>query len=324
MILPFDLRCSLAVVACWLSCTLTPAQAASPSPQPLTATQAAASLSEPPIDLGQTSFLDGEGGPGPLIEFIGNAYSAAYVTDPAGHIVSGTNKQWNAGVITHLAYVTDIPVLDGHLGGELLFPAAVVHLDVPGAPVTTQGGVGDLTFGPLVQWSDLRLLGRPFSMRLGLQITAPTGGYSPHRLIDTGQNAWQISPYYAFTWRATDRWEISARPIYDRSWDNDNPPSATHAGSAQAGDQFAMNLSESYAVTPDLRIGVASYMLRQISDKRLNDTNVVGSRQQVFGAGPGLLWSNGRVAILANAYREFAAENRPEGFDAVIRLLAPF
>ena len=57
------------------------AKAASPIPQPV-------------VDLGQTSFLDGEAGPGGLLEFIGNGYAAGYATDSHGHVVPApTNSQ---------------------------------------------------------------------------------------------------------------------------------------------------------------------------------------------------------------------------------------
>jgi hypothetical protein len=209
------------------------------------------------------------------------------------------------------------------LGLEFLFPFAAVRLDVLGLPKTTQGGVGDVTVAPFIQWSGLTLAGRPFSMRFGLQGVAPMGSYSPERLINIGQNVWQISPYDAFTWHATARWEISGRLIYDWASRNASPPATLDATSAQPGDQVALNLSTSYALTPNWRIGVAGYGLRQLDATRVDDAAVAGSEQQALGLGPAALWTNGRVVMIGNVYREFATENRPEGFNAVIRLLLP-
>ena len=216
------------------------------------------------------------------------------------------------------------PVLGGHLGIEFLVPLSAIHLDVPGAPATTQGGVGDITISPFVQWSDRRLLGRPLSLRLALQVVAPTGAYSQGRQISTGQNAWQVSPYLAFTWRATDRWEVSGRAIYDWSGSNDRPVAALQAGSSQASDQFAMDLSTSYAVSDSWRLGIAGYALQTLGDARVGGRGVAGSGQRAFALGPGFRWSHGSTSVIGTAYREFATENRPEGFNAVLRLLQPF
>jgi hypothetical protein len=235
--------------------------------------------------------------------------------------VPGLDEQSTASFTLHPAYVTNIPVLGGHLGLEFLFPFAAVRLDVPGLPKTTQGGVGDVTVAPFIQWSGLKLAGREFSMRFGLQGVAPVGTYSPERLINIGQNVWQISPYYAFTWHATERWEVSGRLIYDWSGRNLSPPATLHATSAQPGDQVALNLSTSYALTPHWRMGIAGYGLRQLDETRVNDAAVADSEQQAFAVGPAALWTNGHVTIIGNVYREFATENRPEGFNAVLRLL---
>ena len=286
--------------------------------------QSQPSVTLPPLDLGQTSFLDGEAGPGGLLEIIGNGTVAGYFTNRSGRSVDGRHKQWVSTVVVHPAYVSGVPVLGGHLGIEFLFPFSAVHLDVPGAPATTQGGVGDITISPFVQWSDGRLLGRPLAVRLALQVVAPTGTYSPGRQISTGQNAWQVSPYLAFTWRAADRWEVSGRAIYDWSGRNDRPASMLGAASSQAADQFAMNLSASYAVSDTWRLGVAGYALQTLGEARVDGRGIAGSGQRALALGPGFRWSHGSTSIIGTAYREFATENRPEGFNAVLRLLQPF
>jgi hypothetical protein len=309
------MKCQRAVVLTILTGVLTAS---------VQAAGAASLLPQPTVDLGETSFLDGEAGPGGLLEVIGNGYTANYATDSRGNAVPGTNSQASTSLTLHVAYLSNIPALDGHLGVEFLLPFAAVHLNVPGVPETTQGGVGDVTIAPFIQWSDLLLAGEAFSMRFGLQGVVPTGSYSPERLINMGQNVWQFSPYYAFTWHATTDWEISGRLIYDWSSRNLNPPAILQATSAQPGDQIALNLSASYAVSPHWRIGLASYGLRQLNPTRVNDVAVPGSEQQVFALGPAVLWSNNQLTVLGNVYREFATENRPEGFNAVFRVLKPF
>jgi hypothetical protein len=74
-----------------------------------------------------------------------------------------------------------------------------------------------------------------------------------------------------------------------------------------------MNASVSREVADGLRIGVASYFLRQITDDRIDGAPIANSREQVFGIGPGVRWKQGPSALTANAYFETAARDRPEG-----------
>src|SRR3984957_10242669 len=93
---------------------------------------AASPVPQPPLDLGQTSFLDGEAGPGGLLEVIGNGYVASPFNEAYGRGAPGPNQQWIDSVILHLAYVPDPPLAGGMLGAEALFPVSVLHLEVPG------------------------------------------------------------------------------------------------------------------------------------------------------------------------------------------------
>lgn len=280
-------------------------------------------VAQSPLDLGQTSFLDGEGRPGFLLETIGQGTVAGYAANAAGRAVPGTNTRWSANVTLHPAYTSPLPLLGGNPGIELLFPFTATHLDVPNQPAATQGGIGDVTISPFIQWSGGTLLGRPFASRLALQGVTPAGSYRASRLVNGGANVCQVSPYYALTWRPLDRWEVSVRLIYGWSSRNTAPTPAFGVGSVQPGGQFAANYAASYAVMPGLRLGLSGYVLRQVSDTRLGGRAVAG-QQQVFGLGPGLLWNIGPVRVIANLYREFGARNRPEGFNAIARLLIVF
>jgi hypothetical protein len=112
------LRLACAAIAMFSVMTLAFAQAASPAPQPT-------------VDLGETSLLDGEAGPGALFEVIGNCYVASQFTDASGRRVAGTDKQSIGTVIFHLAYVSNLPVAGGVLGAEALVPFSALHLNVP-------------------------------------------------------------------------------------------------------------------------------------------------------------------------------------------------
>ena len=287
--------------------------------------RAASPVPQPPVDLGETSFFDGEAGPGGLFETIGNGYVAPYFTNASGQRVTGANRQWIGSVTFHPAYVSDLPFAGGTLGAEALIPVTALHLEVSGTRPATAGGVGDVTLAPFIQWLKMPLWQQQLlSMRLAIHVSAPTGHYSANDLINPGSGVWQVSPYFAFTWRLSDRWEISGRSIYDWSSRSGAPPVSLGASSSQAGDQFAQNLSASVAITKQWRIGAGGYGLWQLSDTRVNDRAVAGSREQSIGIGPGLLWSDGHATIIANLYEEVAVHNRPQGTSAALRLLLPF
>jgi len=313
-------RNGLRTIVLWLVC----AAAAMIGVAATSSAWAASPVPQPPVDLGETSFLDGEAGPGGLFEVIGNGYVASQFTNASGRPVAGTNQQWIGSVILHLAYVSNVPFASGVLGAETLIPVSTLHLDVPGVPQATEGGLGDVTVAPFIQWIRLPVRQRPLSVRLAIQAAAPTGRYSPNDPINPGSDASQVSPYLAFTWRVSDRWEISGRSIYDWSGQSGRPPAPLGASNTQAGAQFAQNLSVSAAITDAWRIGVASYGLWQRDDTRVDGQAVPGSRQQVIGVGPGLLWSDGHATVIANVYEEIESRNRPRGTSAVLRLLYPF
>jgi hypothetical protein len=259
-----------------------------------------------------------------LFEAIGSGYVASQFTGASGQRVPGTNRQWIGTVIVHLAYVSNVALAGGWLGAEALIPFSALHLEVPGTSHATEGGLGDVTFAPFIEWSKLPVWQRLLSIRLAIQATAPTGQYSSTDPINAGSDAWQVSPYLAFTWRVSDRWEISGRSIYDWSGRSGRPPVSLDAANTQAGDQFAQNLSVSAGITDHWRLGVASYGLWQLGDTRVDGHAVPKSRQQAIAVGPGLLWSDGHATVIANVYEEVETQNRPRGTSAVLRLLCPF
>ncbi|MGV8540237.1 transporter, partial [Pseudomonas aeruginosa] len=48
------------------------------------------------------------------------------------------------------------------------------------------------------------------------------------------------------------------------------------------------------------------------------------SREQVFGIGPGVMYSQGRQTLFANLYAESGARNRSEGNQLTLRYLLAF
>jgi hypothetical protein len=96
---------------------------------------------------------------------------------------------------------------------------------------------------------------------------------------------------------------------------NNAPGPACEATSIQPGQAVHFNGAASFAVVPAFRVGVAGYVLRQITDSQANGRAVAGSQEQVAALGPGFLVIIGALQLGTNAYGEFAVENRPRQAD---------
>lgn len=280
----------------------------------------------PPMNLGGTSFLDGIAAPGFLFELSSSYYRATTIKDAAENSTPGSPRIEVGAIVPHVVYISPrFKLLGGNLGAEVLLPLVYSNLK-PGPGLEDHDlSTGDIQFSPfLIQWSGQALFGMPFYQRLDLLFSAPTGQYSRHALANAGSNVWTVSPYYAFTILPTDKLEISARLNYQWSSKNTSPAASFNAESVQSGDAFALNLASSYAVIGHWRIGIAGYVLQQISEDRIDGRRQTNSRERVFGAGPGVMYQGKSSQILLNAYKEWGARNRPEGGKIVLRYLVPF
>ena len=278
----------------------------------------------PPLDLGQTNILDGEGAPGRLLEIITFGSGAGRLADASGHAVPGSNDQQVISAVLHPILVSEASILGAHPGVEILVPVSYVHNGIAAAGAGYDTGLGDVTVEPFLEWSSAHQRAGTLSVRLALGVVAPTGDYGSAAAVNTGQGAWQVSPYLATTWRASRRWELSARAIYDWSGSSAGRSMAGARTRLQAGDQFALNASASFAITPAWRLGPGGYLLHQVGPASVDGASMPDSLQRVFALGPVSRWQVGKTTILAAAYREFEARNRPQGVSLNVRLQHPF
>ena len=284
--------------------------------------QAGAPPPPPPIDLGQTNILDAEGKPGGLLEIIAFGSFADQLTDGTGDDAPGRNHQRIASLVMHPIFVGKYSIFGAHPGFELLVPVTRVENDFAMGG-GQRAGLGDVTISPFLQWSAAPKAGA-VSVRLALQAVAPTGSYSSRRAVNTGQGAWQVSPYLAVTWRASDRWEVSARAIYDRTGSSTSSSPTGEPISVRPGDVFALNVSTSYAITDSVRLGPGGYVLQQVRESRSAGEPIAGSRARIFALGPVSRLQIGQATLLLAAFGEFAARNRPQGASVNLRFQHPF
>jgi hypothetical protein len=274
-------------------------------------------VAEPAVNLGDTSFLDGIGGPGVVIEEIGDGAREGKVVDGSGSPISGAGAVNSISELTHIAWLTHKTILGGWYGAEVVASAAHVNAGSTGQ----SGGWGALTVSPFIlQWSERKIGNVPIDQRVVFDFDLPVGAYTRSSAVNIGANAFTVHPYYAITAFPIKRIEASWRVHYLWNSTNDSPPLATGARSTQAGQAVHFNATAAYNFGKHLWIGPNAYYLRQITDGRVNDLPLRNSPEQVGAIGPGMVWNSGKWFFYANAYHEFGVKNRPEGNKLVLRV----
>jgi len=282
-------------------------------------------VSLPPVNLGDTNFVDGPANPGWFFEQVIDLYHAGQIDDANGEKVPGRNKLSTVTFITHLAYFTRYKLFGGYIGAEVLLPVAGADLDTASQPQARARGVGDMNINPfMLQWNDQNLFGKPFFGRFDFQVVVPTGQYDSSRPLNIGNNVVSLNPYYACTIFPTNKLEISARAHYLWNSENDSPYGGLHASSIQPGQAVHMNLAMSYEILNGLRLGINGYALQQLTDDKLNENSLPDSKERIFGIGPGLVYNGDKWWIYLNGYFETGAENRPQGMKVVLRYSRAF
>ena len=283
------------------------------------------------LNLGFTSFMDGGPPAGPgwyFTEYI-QLYNGDHLRDfpPAPH---GDVDAWVS--LNQLIYQSDQQLfLGGKWGLDVIVPLVCIDAD-PAAP-DNAAGVGDLLVGPFLQWDPIMGANGPVLMhRVELQLILPTGKYDNEKALNPGSNHFSFNPYWAGTWFVTPKLTATCRVHY--LWNaNNNDPFSPGPGlvvdNRRPGEAFHANFAASYEVMPkQLRVGANGYYLRQISDSKWSGPGLTtnpSEREQVFGIGPGAMWSFSKdMHLFFNMYFESHVKNRPEGERFNLRLVYHF
>ena len=241
--------------------------------------------------------------------------------DKDGNTIPGGAKVDALSQLHQFYWLTDLTVLGGKLGIDLLLP--VVAVTAQGTfynafPVTANtAGIGDFLFGPALQWDKGTLLGRPVFQRLESDVTTPTGKYDKTLAANPSAHLWTVDSYYSFVWFFADKWETSLRLWY--AFHTENPDTKI-----MPGQRSHVNYAVSRQVSPALRLGAAGYVYRQVTDDKLAGVRQADSRERVFAIGPGVVYqSQGLTAMLSHPI-EFWAQNRFVGSRTTLMLIHKF
>ncbi|APW39601.1 phenol degradation protein meta [Rhodoferax koreense] len=284
------------------------------------------SISQPGgLNLGVTSFYDGfSGPPGWAWQTTVRHSSANKIVDANGHAnpVFADPKINSTVVVNQLSHAMPTSIQGWRPGFMAILPVVSLDSSFGPGPSLKDGGTGlaDMTLEASLQSEPVvNAGGAPvFVQRLTAAAILPTGRYKQNLDINQGSGYASFNPYWAATFFPAPRWEMSWRLHYLYNFKNDKPASSAPrpfngqpVTTTQAGDAAWVNFAASYAVTPDVSLGINGYYFQQLSDSRANGTRIADSRERVLGIGPGLMWRiSPEKALWVNAYSESMVRNR--------------
>ena len=304
-------------------------------------TQSTRAYDLPGVNLGFTSFLDGAppAGSGLYFSHYLQYWNTDKFADNDGNnlLPSFADEDLSAWIsLSQFIYQSDQALLlGGKWGIDVIIPYLSLDLDYDvnntfGFPEDNNSGLGDIVIGPYLQWDPIMGKNGPIFMhRFELQVITPTGKYNSNRELNPGSHFFSFNPYWAATLFITPRVTTSTRIHYLWNAKNNKPNrnfAANGANNSQAGQAIHLNFDMAYEVLPkQLRVGINSYYLKQITDTQVNGNDVKGRREQVFGIGPGVVYHVSKQDhIFFNYYIETFAENRPTGNRLNLRVVHHF
>lgn len=283
----------------------------------------------PSVNLGFTSFLDGgpPAGPGCYFTQYLQYWTSDKFNDSGGHgaLPSFAGEDLGAWIgLTQFLYQSDKKIFaGGRWGMDIIIPVVNLDLDYhtsnPAFPRDNGSGVGDILVGPYLQWDPVMgKKGPVFMHRIELQMIFPTGKYDENRELNPGSNFFSFDPYWAGTLFLTPKLTASTRIHYLWNGKNSDPGrgyQAMGADDTRAGQAFHANFTMAYELLPGkLRVGLNGYYLKQITETEVDGDEISGTKEEILGIGPGLIYHFSREDhLFFNVYFESSAENRPEG-----------
>lgn len=241
-----------------------------------------------------------------------NRYTANRLAGDSGDVPLARFDLTVNALAPRLDWVRPVEFLGADRWGTLLvLPLLDIDLAVSPAPGVTIGGkksgAGDLTIGNGLHWT----MGE-FHMINAIDVVVPTGRYRSHDVVNLGRNQWVARLNTMGTWLPEGKWDISYRLHWDYNFRN-------HDTDYQSGQTAYLNYAIGWKPMPSTTLGVAGYVLKQISDDRQAGQAVApgGNRLEARGFGPAVRhFFPGGTFLTFKYYNETHGRNGPRGHQA--------
>ncbi|MBW0448115.1 SphA family protein [Paraburkholderia phenoliruptrix] len=213
---------------------------------------------------------------------------------------------------TRLLAAYPVTVLGANLYSQLVIPVVSLHADVQGYK-STQNGLSNITVTPvLLRWSVNNLL-----IATGVDLTLPTGSYSPTRSSSVAVGYLSVQPVLSFRYSVPDGIDlgISNRLLLNQKNSDTNYQSGNgYTAEFVAGWRFGK-----------FEFGVVGNYLNQFSDDKVNGVavNGNGNRMRSFALGPSIDFQAGPVNINLNYQHGLYAVNTSKSHNVWLNVAMP-
>jgi hypothetical protein len=222
------------------------------------------------------------------------------------------------------SYVFETPVFGAQAAVALLIPYGRSSADVDARLFAAIGPIGFARgsldseaitgFGDIVPQSSLRWNMGVHNVMTYVTGNIPVGRYNATRLANLGIGHQALDAGAGYTYfNPHTGWEFSSTLGFTYNFENKDTL-------YKNGVDAHLDLGASRFITPTTQLGLVGYVYRQLSCDSGAGDRVGCFESQVAGIGPQIAFilPMGPVQGYLNfkAYKEFAAENRPEGWNA--------
>jgi hypothetical protein len=176
--------------------------------------------------------------------------------------------------------------------------------------------VGDPVAGASIGWHQSSL-----HWSLNTLVNIPVGNYDTGRLANLSFNRWGVDVTGAGTWLdTTTGWELSSAVGLTFNGENSDTD-------YESGTEFHLEWAVSRFLSPAFSIGLNGYYYQQITDDKTSSPTQDGFKGRVLTVGPVATYNfkvgSTAVSTSLKYFREFSAENRPEGDIVLFQVALP-
>lgn len=289
------------------------------------------------INLGSSSFYDGFStlDPGVTVLQYVRHNDLNTIKDANGHASSAfVDPQINVTTsVTQISIVSPLHLAGGVLGFDVLLPVTRIdsRFGSGGTQLRDNGtGIGDLTFGPFIQFKPFMSHGHPVaSIRVALDAIAPTGDFNRYRDLNQGSGYWSFNPYLAVTVLPAKGWELSARVQYLYNFKTTKIPNAPEIPGfafedGRAGQLIYSNFDVSREIVRGVAIGVNGFAVQQLDNDKINGISLPDTKRSAVYVGPGIHIDRlPKFAVNANVYLPVTTRNYATGPQLNVQFILP-